>query len=138
MSEETIDPVELGEYLEHAGLSDEEIDTVLVHFGVKGMRWGVRRDTRAQSLIRYAEGKGTRGDKFRRYATRGPLAIVSKKYGTREQRVALANKLLAKEGQRMLDRNKRVREGKASIKDILGYVGDTRIYDIIPTFDKTN
>lgn len=34
---------EVGEYLEHEGLDDEEIDSVLAHFGVPGQKWGVRR-----------------------------------------------------------------------------------------------
>lgn len=34
---------EVGEYLEHQGLTDDDIDEVLAHFGVKGQKWGVRR-----------------------------------------------------------------------------------------------
>lgn len=29
-------------FLEHQGFSDEEIDDFIEHFGIKGMRWGVR------------------------------------------------------------------------------------------------
>lgn len=36
-------PEQIGEYLEHNGASDEEIDEFLAHFGVKGMKWGVRK-----------------------------------------------------------------------------------------------
>lgn len=39
-------------------VSDDE----LVHFGVKGMRWGVRRQDRAASIHRIGEGKGTLRD----------------------------------------------------------------------------
>ena len=35
---------EVGTYLEHQGLSDDEIDAFLEHFGVKGQKWGVRKN----------------------------------------------------------------------------------------------
>lgn len=34
---------EVGDILEHQGLTDEEIDDFFEHHGVKGMRWGQRR-----------------------------------------------------------------------------------------------
>ena len=33
---------EVGEYLSHHGVSDEDIDEFLEHHGVKGQKWGVR------------------------------------------------------------------------------------------------
>lgn len=36
---------EVGEYLEHHGVSDEDIDAFLEHHGVKGQKWGVRHKT---------------------------------------------------------------------------------------------
>lgn len=38
-----MDPEALGMELEGRGFTDEEIDSVLAHAGVKGMKWGVRR-----------------------------------------------------------------------------------------------
>lgn len=37
---------QIGLYLEHQGATDYEIDEFLEHFGVKGMKWGVRRAQR--------------------------------------------------------------------------------------------
>jgi hypothetical protein len=37
---------EIGTYLEHLGLNDVEIDDFFEHHGVKGQRWGVRRQKR--------------------------------------------------------------------------------------------
>jgi hypothetical protein len=34
---------QIGEFLEHQGLSDEAIDAFFAHYGVKGQKWGVRR-----------------------------------------------------------------------------------------------
>jgi hypothetical protein len=36
-----MDANEIGEYLEHQGLNEKEIDNFFAHYGVKGMRWGV-------------------------------------------------------------------------------------------------
>lgn len=38
-----MDPDELGMMLEERGLTDDEIDAVLEHSGVKGMKWGQRK-----------------------------------------------------------------------------------------------
>lgn len=37
---------QIGEFLEHQGLSDEAIDEYFVHAGVPGMKWGVRKQQR--------------------------------------------------------------------------------------------
>jgi hypothetical protein len=40
---------EIGKHLEHQGWSDDAIDEYLSHFGVKGMKWGVRREARQKN-----------------------------------------------------------------------------------------
>lgn len=40
---------DIGKYLEHQGWSDDQIDEYLAHFGVKGMKWGVRRQKKEQN-----------------------------------------------------------------------------------------
>lgn len=42
-------PDQIGEYLEHQGATDEEIDAFLEHFGVKGMKWGQRKAARQRN-----------------------------------------------------------------------------------------
>lgn len=34
---------EVGNYLEAQGMSDDEIDVVLQHYGVRGQKWGIRK-----------------------------------------------------------------------------------------------
>jgi hypothetical protein len=41
-----MDADEIGTYLEHQGLTDDEIDSFFAHYGVPGMRWGIRRKGR--------------------------------------------------------------------------------------------
>lgn len=41
-----MDADEIGTYLEHQGLNDDEIDSFFAHYGVPGMRWGTRRANR--------------------------------------------------------------------------------------------
>jgi hypothetical protein len=42
-----------------------ETDDFLAHYGVKGMRWGVRRENRIQSLERVGAGTASKGEKAR-------------------------------------------------------------------------
>lgn len=54
----------LGEPLQHKELymHDNEVDDFLEHFGVKGMRWGTRRQKREARISRVASGKGSGRD----------------------------------------------------------------------------
>lgn len=36
-------------FLKHQGFSDEKIDSFIEHFGIKGMRWGVRNSVGSSS-----------------------------------------------------------------------------------------
>ena len=99
-------------------------DDFLEHYGVKGMRWGVRRDRRANTLVKVGKGKGTRSEKTRAALTTSPVDIVKGRglKGGAKRR-----------GERQLARNKRVRNGEASAKDYLVYYGGTKYQDLIPT-----
>lgn len=101
-----------------------DVNDFLEHFGVKGMRWGVRRDNRANTLVRVGRGQGTKSQKVRAALTTSPLDIVK---GRGLKGGAL------RRGQRQLARNSRVRSGEASVKDKLAYYGGSRYQDIIPT-----
>jgi hypothetical protein len=41
-----MDVDEIGTYLEHKGLNNDQIDSFFAHYGVPGMRWGTRRANR--------------------------------------------------------------------------------------------
>lgn len=94
------------------------------HFGVKGMRWGVRRDRRANTHIKVGAGQGTLSDKVRSGLTVGPVDLVK----GRGFKGAAARK-----GLRQLERNERVRNGESTVKDKLLYIGGTKYQDILPT-----
>jgi len=118
---------QLGDYLEHNGLSDDEIDEVLAHFGVKGMKWGVRRDNRANLLVKVGKKRGDDGfDRFR-----AGLDLAGHPIDLIKGRGLRGGSL--RRGERLLARNKRVREGNASIKDFLLYYGGTKTIDFLPT-----
>lgn len=82
----------IGELLEHKGLSDDEIDAYfLEHYGVKGMRWGVRQarkevlgqSKRSRQIIREAKKAKTKTDRdaaIKRYETEVIARIKSKDF----------------------------------------------------------
>jgi hypothetical protein len=104
----------------------EDID-FLEHYGVKGQRWGVRRDRRANTLKKVGSGKGSGTEKLRAYTTVSPLDVA------RGRGFKGAAKL---RGERQLSRNARIRKGEASVRDILVYYGGTKHQDLIPTNKK--
>ena len=57
---------ELGTYLEHQGLSDDEIDAVLEHYGVKGQKWGIRRNRTQKRIPSKTERKRQQFDAVKR------------------------------------------------------------------------
>jgi hypothetical protein len=118
-------PDQIGEYLEHQGATDDEIDEFLEHFGVKGMKWGVRRDNRANNFKKVGKtNNATTSAKLRAYTHLGPIDFI-KGGGLKGG--------AARKGDRLLDRNKRIRNGEAGAMDMLKYWGGTKYQDIIPT-----
>ena len=101
-----------------------DVDEFLAHYGVKGMKWGVRRDRRANNLVKVGAGRGSATDKLRAYAFTSPYDRVKGK-GLRGG--------AARRGTRQLARNARVRAGESSAKDKLLFYGGSKHQDIFPT-----
>lgn len=95
---------EIGDMLEHAGMSNEQIDAYFEHHGVKGMHWGRRGTNRVQKQIditrRVAAGKGSNIDKVRLGLTTNFGDIIQNKsvnvQKTAKSRLANGAKLQAK------------------------------------------
>lgn len=114
--------------LSEKGFSHSQIDEkVIEHFGVAGMRWGVRRERRIQALRR-AGKKGAPGiSKVRSAGHLGPIDFLRGggiTGGSRRKAVRLAN------------RASRVRQGKATTLDHLKNFGTAHVSDLIPVREK--
>lgn len=120
-----IDIDELGTFLEHQGLTDDEIDMYFLdHTGVKGMKWGVRRNKRAETLNRVGRGEGSGKDKVKAALNVNAIDLIK---GRGLQGAA------ARRGARVTARNDRVQKGEGSVKDMLVYYGSTRYQDLLPS-----
>ena len=104
-------------------------EVYLEHFGVKGMKWGVRRDRRAQTHAKVGRGEGTRGERLRSAVQIGPKDFIKGRGLQGAARI---------KGARQLERNARVRSGQGSVRDKLAYVGGTRYQDMFPTGKSAN
>ena len=103
----------------------------LEHFGMKGMKWGVRRQRRAESTARVGRGEGGGASKLRAVGTavsRHPIDILRG-----HANLAKTSKITAT---RQISRNKRVQSGHGSAMDIIKYYGSTRFQDLIPVKSK--
>lgn len=98
-------------------ISTEEIK----HFGVKGMRWGVRRDNRIARLERVGSGHGSRSDKVR-----VALGEVSTKSVSTHGSVAGAARNKAAN---MRARDARAAKGTATLMDVIARHGGDRMVD---------
>lgn len=104
----------------------EDLD-FLEHVGVKGMKWGVRRNRRAELFKKRASGKANLTEKA---YVQTHLGVVDRVKGGGTAGGA------ARKGARLQGRNDRVQNGKASVADYLLYYGTTKNKDIIPVRSK--
>jgi len=100
----------------------------LEHFGVPGMKWGVRRDRRAGALVSLGSGEGGTISKVR--SARDVLHPVDLVIGRGIRGGA------KRRGARQLTRNAKVRSGQANAIDTIAYYGGTRAMDLIPVREK--
>jgi hypothetical protein len=108
-----------------------EIDIFILdqieHAGIKGMKWGVRRERRIERLARGGVKGGSAISRVRAAGRIGPVDFVR----GRGVRGGSARKAVRVQGQ--LDRFKR---GEASAVDIIKRYGSTHARDLVPVREK--
>jgi hypothetical protein len=105
-------------------MSDQDVDNFLEHFGVMGMKWGIRRDRRANRYRKVGFGLGNKSEKLRSYASLGPVDLIR---GRGYKGGA------ARRGERLLNSNQRIKAGKTKARDVLTFVASTKYQDMFPT-----
>lgn len=97
---------------------EDKVDTFLAHYGVAGMKWGVKRaayvksNKNKESLANIRDGKGTAKDRLR-------TGLLTTKKG--------ATKRLAKAE----ESEKRVEAGQAKVKDLIRLYGNLSTLDLV-------
>jgi hypothetical protein len=97
----------------------------LVHYGVKGMKWGVRKqrtgrlNVRASRLERVAAGKGSFRDKATTVAGTSVYGAVKSRGSLRDEAARRAKNLRGQE--------RRLATGKAKATDLLKAYGSTTV-----------
>lgn len=120
---------EIGWALEDGGFTHSEIDEWFEHAGIKGMKWGVRRQRRASAFERAAVPGGPKLAKVN--VGLGKIGPTDWHKGGRTVTGAAARK-----SQRLNERQKRVDAGKMTTRDIIARYGATHVSDLIPVREK--
>ncbi len=124
------DILEMGFMLEEKGLTDLEIDNFFAHHGVRGQKWGIRRQRRID-LLKRAGKKGNALAKTRAIVGFGPhLGPIDFVKGR-----GLTGGFKRKAA-RMQARENRIKSGKATVGDQLHRFGGARLTDVIPVRKK--
>lgn len=95
-------------------MTDDNTDAFLEHFGVKGMKWGVRREKHLNSLKRTAEGTGSFKDKYVAINSVSALDLFRGKGFQGALRMKISE---------LEDRKTRTTEGKRIAGDVLSDLG---------------
>lgn len=116
-----------------------EFDAFLEHHGVRGMRWGIRRVRRNEAIGRAAQGNKSRSNKIRvagnLIGRSAPVtAFDAFKLATDKTKGNTNLRNLAKRKfTRTVEREARIKKGKARIRDYIVHFGATRVTDLFPT-----
>lgn len=87
---------------------DEDVDDFLAHYGVKGMKWGKRKQSQADSLRRVGSGGGSTSDKVRAIGGLSTMDVMRGGGGIKKAATKKADRIQGK-----IDKN----DAKRSAKD---------------------
>lgn len=104
-------------------MTTELREEALAHFGVKGMKWGVRKQKQLDHFNRIAAGKGSIGDTLKLSASATIPELIANKGSLK--RIA-AGRALVLEAQK-----KRIQSGKATKLDVMDRALNTPVIDLI-------
>lgn len=114
-------------------MTDEEVDDFLVHYGVKGMRWGVRKSRKKAGVGRASGAKLDRNARRKAYyekkiskSGRGYTAPVMGVISLLPERKRKA--ILQKRVDRITAADKRIKSGNRSAKDVIQTYGGVALY----------
>jgi hypothetical protein len=113
----------VGEPLEHLDTNKgelqmdyiEDVDDFLEHFGVKGMRWGVRRQARLERVQRVAAGTASAGERLRFAFTDTSTLAILRRGGAGGAAAARVSQI-----ERQRDT---IQSGQVRVRDALGVYG---------------
>lgn len=103
----------------------------ILHAGVKGMKWGVRRERRAERTRLASEPNASRALTFNQAVTDNWVLQTS--YAIKNRSIKEGRKEYAEASRK---RNELVKSGEASVSDRIRYYGSTRLEDLIPVKSK--
>lgn len=98
-------------------------EEALIHFGIKGMKWGTRKQKKLDAANRVASGNASISQKIRFGASATTKELVVSGGSLKTIARARANTLQAQKD--------RIQSGKATTLDILDRFGNTPILDIV-------
>lgn len=108
---------------------DEEVNNVLAHFGIKGMKWGIRRQPGPKGLV--GKGRSSGKTKSSKKVEPDPDKAIKKqrRQDVKNRRKLTDEELIAKIGR--LEKEKKLREltesevdsGRSAVKEILKSAG---------------
>lgn len=95
-------------------------DDFLAHYGVKGMKWGVRSQKRLDRLNRVASGTASRREKTQVMLTETSEVSRIRNKGLEGAAKTRADQLKA--------RKERIQKGEGTVRDLLALHGGDRIF----------